>query len=106
MQLDNGRIVKAEKIYTAITDIDYKIIREYYTWEHMHIGTFRRYMRNYLPTEFVSAILDLYEMKTTLKGVSGKEHEYMQGKGMLNAAYGMCVTNPCRDDITYTNDEW
>lgn len=105
-QLDNGRVVKADKLYTTITETDYRIIEEYYTWEHMEIGTFRRYMSGYLPTELVSAILELYSMKTELKGVIGREYDYLMGKGMLNATYGMCVTNPCRDDITYIDDAW
>lgn len=105
-QLDNGRIVRADKLYTSITDIDYKIIAEYYKWDKMSIGEFRRYMRGYLPTEFITAVLDLYEMKTTLKGVKGREYDYLRGKEMVNATYGMTVTNPCRDEITYIDNEW
>ena len=60
------------------------------------------YKADYLPTEFINTILDLYESKTKLKGVQGKEVEYLNSKEMLNSCYGMCVTNPLRDEFTYT----
>lgn len=103
--INNGRVARADRIITTITEQDYMIIRKYYTWDKMYIGTFRRYQKDYLPTDFVKSILKLYVDKTTLKGVSGKENEYMVSKGMLNSCYGMSVTDIVRDDIEYT-DEW
>lgn len=41
-----------------------------------------------------------------LKGVVGKETEYLVSKGLLNSIYGMMVTDIVRDEITYNNDEW
>ena len=65
------------------------------------------YKLQYLPTELVNAILDLYEQKTTLKGVKGKEIEYLRSKEMINSVYGMSVTNPLRDEIFIDeNEEW
>lgn len=61
--------------------------------------------KEYLPTPFVKSILHLYESKTKLKGVEGKEVEYLNSKEMLNSCYGMSVTNPLRDEFTY-NGEW
>lgn len=103
--VNNGRVVSADSIGTTITDIDYSIIRETYDWDKMEIANFIIYKRGYLPTEFVKAILKLYSDKTTLKGVEGKEVEYLNGKGMLNSTYGMTVTDIVRDEITYS-DEW
>lgn len=53
-------------------------------------------------------VIDLYQKKTTLKGVKGKEYEYMQSKAKVNAVYGMCVTNPINDECTFDfdNKEW
>ena len=65
----------------------------------------RIYEKQYLPTEFVKAILKLYEDKTILKDVEGKEVEYLKSKGMINSAYGMCVTDIIRDTDTFTT-EW
>lgn len=94
---DNGRIVSAERAYTTITDVDFNIIREYYDFSGAEIGDMYRYRRGYLPPEFVSCVLDLFQAKTSLKGVDGAEVEYMQSKEQLNSCYGMCVTDPVRD---------
>lgn len=104
--LDNGRVVYADHLITTITEQDFYIYEKYYKWKSIRIGTFRRYKRGYLPTPLVKSILDLYQKKTTLKGVSGAEVEYMRSKGMLNSVYGMCVTDMCKDESVYKDGEW
>lgn len=103
--VQNGRVVSADRLCTTITDVDFTIIEKFYEWDSISIRDFRRYKRGYLPTDFVKAILQLYEDKTTLKGVAGKETEYMHGKENLNSCYGMIVTAIVRALITY-NDSW
>lgn len=102
---NNGRVVCAKRLVMTITDVDFNIIKNFYTWKSMRVGRMYCYKRGYLPTEFVQAILHLYEKKTKLKGVKGKEVEYLNSKEMLNSCYGMCVTNPLRDEFTY-NGKW
>lgn len=103
--VQNGRVVSADRLCTTITDVDFTIIEKFYEWDSISIRDFRRYKRGYLPTDFVNAILQLYEDKTTLKGVAGKETEYMHGKENLNSCYGMIVTAIVRALITY-KDSW
>lgn len=103
---DNGRVVEAERIRTTITEQDYLIIKKFYRWRKMKIGTFRRYRRGYLPTDFVKSILKLYADKTTLKGVAKREEDYLRSKEMINSCYGMSVTDICRDEIKYTGETW
>lgn len=103
---DNGRIVEADHLYTTLTEQDYYILKKFYKWKKFKVGTFRRYKRGYLPTDFVKAVLKLYEDKTTLKNVVGKEEDYLRSKEMVNACYGMMVTDICREEIIYTGDEW
>lgn len=102
---NNGRLVCAKRVVMTITNVDYSVIKNFYTWGNVRIGKMYCYRKEYLPTEFVNAILELYEKKTTLKGVEGKETEYLNSKEMLNSCYGMCVTNPLRDEFVY-NGEW
>lgn len=102
--VDNGRIIAAYQIGTTITEQDYFIYNEFYKWDEIKIYNLRVYGKNYLPKQFVKAILKLYEDKTTLKGVDGEEVNYMIKKNMINAAYGMVVTNPVRDGFKYEND--
>ncbi len=104
--VNNGRIYKAQELETTITDIDYNILKQCYKWEQFGISRMVIYKKEYLPKSIIESILDLYEDKTTLKGVKGKEQEYMRSKGMLNSIYGMCVTAIVRDDIDYIGDTW
>lgn len=105
IKVNNGRIVSGELVATTITDVDYQIIKKMYTWDYIKVTNFYRYKRGYLPTDFVKAILKLYEDKTKLKGVEGQEVEYLQSKEMLNSCYGMIVTAIVRDEIGY-DTEW
>lgn len=102
---DNGRINEAKELTTTITEQDFEIIKRLYDWDEMKINNLIVYKKDYLPTAFVSCILDFYSDKTTLKGVEGREQEYNLKKGMLNSCYGMTVTDPCRDEIIY-GDTW
>lgn len=105
-EIDNGRIMSADKIKTVITEQDFMTIKEFYNIGDIKILTIYRYVKNYLPTEFIKAILDLYKIKTELKGVDNRETEYLNSKEMLNSEYGMTVTDILRDTIEYKNDEW
>lgn len=106
IQLNNGRVVRADYIKTTITGEDFIIIRKMYKWGQIRIANFRRYKKGYLPTEFVKAVLTLYQKKTELKDVEGKDVEYMQYKEMLNSCYGMSVTDPCKPLIDYRDNLW
>ena len=103
---DNGRIIKAKHLKITITEQDYFTYREFYEWSEMRIHRFIRYERDYLPTDFVKSIVKLYLDKTMLKGVKGREVDYALSKELLNSCYGMTVTDICRPEITYENDEW
>lgn len=104
--VDNGRIVMAEKLSITCTEQDFETFSEFYDWGEMSVSNFRYYDKQYLPHNFVKAILGLYEKKTTLKDVVGEEVNYMISKNMLNAAFGMSVTNPVRDEIEYSDDTY
>lgn len=103
---DNGRIVSADSVETTITELDYLIYKNFYDWDKLEIGAFIRYRKGYLPTDFIKAILNLYEKKTVLKGVEGMEIEYLLSKEMINASFGMCVTDIARPSIRYNSGEW
>ena len=106
--LNNGRVFSADVIQTTMTSIDFKIMQQCYTWERVEVANVYKFYMQYLPKAILMAILELYGNKTTLKGVEGKEVEYLLSKGMLNSVYGMCVTDivrnrseerPCRERV-------
>ena len=99
---DNGRIVSADKITITVTEQDWFTINDFYCFdEKIHISKFRYYEKRYLPKPLYRAILELYKRKTVLKDIAGEEINYMISKNMLNAAYGMMVTDILRDIIEY-----
>ncbi len=108
--LNNGRVINADILETTITELDYDIFRNFYKWDGIKIGKFLTFYKGYLPTSLVKALVSLYKDKTELKGVEGKEVEYLLSKGMLNSAYGMAVTDIVREDLEYHQelyaDEW
>ena len=103
---NNGRIWSADYICMSMTELDFKIISRCYNFSKIRIHNMRVYKKDYLPRDFVLSILDLYEAKTTLKGVQGREVDYQQSKERINACYGMAVTDICRDEITYDSGVW
>lgn len=102
---DNGRIISGENIKIVITEIDLKSLKMFYRIKGIKINKIYRYAKSYLPKDFINVVLDLYEKKTTLKGIEEKEDEYMRSKEDINSLYGMCVTDIVRELIEY-NDEW
>ena len=103
--VDNGRIVSASRIRTTVNELDFEILKLYYTWNSMKIGHFKYAYKGYLPTLFIESVLEFYETKTLLKGVEGREKDLVLAKNCLNSTYGMMVTDPCREDTIYTEDD-
>ena len=103
--VNNGRVAAAEFLQITVTEQDWDIIKRCYEWDRAEFYSCRYYYADYLPRPFILSILKLYANKTSLKDVEGKETEYMVSKNMINAAYGMSVTNIIRDLYEYSNDE-
>ena len=104
--VDNGRVVYADRLKTTVTEQDYFVYLEFYDWDEFNISNLIVYEKRYLPTVFTDAILGLYQDKTKLKGVEAEALNYMISKNMLNAAYGMTVTDPVRTEFDYVDDEF
>lgn len=101
--INNGRIVEAKTIKISLTEQDFFIISKMYKWDYIDISNFNYFYKDYLPKPLIETILQLYKDKTELKGVPEKLEAYMVSKNMINAIYGMSVTDPCRDEIIYDN---
>lgn len=110
--ISNGRVVSADRLLITVTEQDYNIIKNVYTWSDIRVGNMIRYQRGYLPRDFIRSVLELYKSKTELKGLEGDDENgvpysvtYLSRKEMLNACYGMTVTDIVRTNIEYI-DEW
>lgn len=104
---DNGRVFSAELLVTSVTELDLDTITKVYEFDSMSIGNAWASKKRYLPRVMVETVLDLYEGKTVLKDVEGKEQEYQRLKALLNSLYGMCVTDIMRAIILFLGKgEW
>lgn len=102
--INNGRVYQADEVVTTITDVDYRIMKQCYSWDSVEIANCHKFYMQYLPKPILESILELYQNKTTLKDVEGYEVEYLLSKGMLNSVYGMTVTDIVRELIEYVED--
>lgn len=84
---NNGRIVSATELITAMTNVDLEGIRRFYDYDYFNIGRMYIYKKKYLPKPLIESVLEFYGAKTELKGVKGAELEYLLKKSMLNSVY-------------------
>ena len=105
--INNGRVAAAQYLQVTVTEQDWDIIKKCYEYETAEFYSVRFYAADYLPTPFILSILHLFGNKTSLKGVEGKETEYMVSKNMINSAYGMSVTDIVRQLYEYSEtNKW
>lgn len=100
----NGRILSADYLETTITDVDYRILREEYTF-NIEVYQLWKSVYGYLPKAFRDIIIEYYRRKTQLKNVKGQEIYYDKSKNLLNACYGMMATDPIRISIDYLAED-
>ena len=112
--LDNGRVLKCKWADYAITDIDWEIIQQEYTWDQVvftdiYYSTYRK-----LPDAYIALVQEYFRRKTELKNSWGegdsydasKELEYNLQKNLINALYGMMCQRPIKDNILYKNGDY
>lgn len=95
--LFNGRVISADIISTTITELDWNIIKEQYTWKRVAVSDFHIAERGELPKELKGCIMEFYFNKTTLK--KENPYLYMKSKNLLNSIFGMACTDPVRQEI-------
>lgn len=105
---DNGRVLYADWLTYACTELDFLIINNQYKYDTDRVEWIEGYKaeKDYLPQPIVDIMLAWYDKKTQLKDVDGKEYEYAKSKGKLNAIFGAMVTDICQGEIKYIDGEW
>lgn len=103
----NGRVLEANFIKIAMTNYDYQIfINQYeYDEENVRVEDFYYSHKGFLPKELINTVLEFFTLKSQLKGIDGKEYEYMKSKNKLNSLYGMIVTDIIRQENLF-NNQW
>lgn len=106
-KIDNGRILEADYVKTAVTDIDLRIILREYTCDSIEITDLWFSKYGYLPDAFTRTIRELYVEKTAMKGGAQEDSvEYQIKKGELNSCYGMAAQQVLKDDTFFWGGEW
>lgn len=99
--LDNGRILSADRIVLACTDIDFEIVRKEYDFDGLKVLDLYSAQYGRLPKKLTDVVKKYYTAKTELKGVSGQELYYTKSKNKLNSIYGMTAQKPVRPVVEY-----
>ena len=105
--IDNGRILYVNGIAEmTVTDIDWKIILNEYSFEDYWIKDIYASKYDYMPKEFRDVVMDYYRKKTELKGIKDKIYEYNKSKNQLNGLYGMQVMRIDQTLCKYIDGEY
>lgn len=100
---DNGRIGFASWIEMTVTNIDWQIIEDEYTYDRRLIKEIYVCLTGYMPEEFRNVLRDLFIKKTELKNDPDHVYEYNRSKERINASYGMTVQRIDQMNWTYEN---
>ena len=103
---DNGRVLEASLLETTITDIDWRILTDMYTFDNAMVLQCYSSSYRYLPEPIRDSVRKYYAKKTELKGSEDEDDQYFYArfKEMVNACYGMMVQDPLRDNIIFTDE--
>ena len=98
----NGKLVYADEIVIAVTEIDYKWIVKQYTFDDYRVDNMLIFKRGGIPQWLKNEIMKYFINKCTLKNSDPKL--YLASKGLLNAIYGMSATAIIRNEYILNSD--
>lgn len=116
VRIFNGRVLRADTIGFTITDVDFRLIDKYYTWDELIITSVYTSKYGYLPKVFRDKVLSYFYLKCQLDYKlnilgrsaydSDEDYEndcylYAKSKNKLNGIFGMCYTDPVRDEVIF-----
>lgn len=106
---DNGRVLSADVLQTTLTDVDWKIIKNQYSWDKMTITDLHWSRYGYLPNPLVLTCIEYYRDKTTLKGSPEGSYDamlYGKKKALLNSIYGCMAQDQCKQGVIFDGDNF
>ena len=92
----NGKVVKADSLTIAVTEIDYKWIKRQYVAKRVRIFDMLCFKRGKMPKWLKSEIMYYYNNKCSLKNTD--PILYAKSKNILNGIYGMTATSIIRPE--------
>lgn len=104
--LDNGRVVRGDKLLTAGLEQDWRIINKCYKWESCRIMFVYSCTKMYLPKPIIEVVLDAFETKERYKGVRGMELALRLSKEIVNGIFGCMYMDPVRETYEFFEHIW
>lgn len=101
----NGKVVAAGRLKKVVNEVEFMDLLSYYNYDTIAVGRFYVAKRGDLPQHIRDMILKLFQDKTQLKGMEGKDLEYLLAKADLNSIYGMMAMNPVRVQLELSMEE-
>lgn len=93
----NGKVVHADSLTIAITEIDYKWIKRQYVADKVRIFNMICFKRGKMPKWLKTEIMYYFTNKCTLK--DSEPVLYAKSKNLLNGIYGMTATSIIRPEF-------
>lgn len=107
-KLDNGRILEADYLEVALTEIDLQIVLRQYDFDEISVTQAMVAQKAPLPEEYREVIRQYFDRKTKLKPPKGVEapYQYHKSKEKLNGIYGMSAQDPIHQEILYNHGDY
>ena len=94
----NGKVVYADELTIAVTEIDYKWIKKQYVADDHFISNMLCFNRGKAPSWLKAEVMKYFTLKCN---TDKKTKKYSWVKSLLNAIYGMSATAICRDEYKF-----
>lgn len=114
-KFDNGRLISADWIRVALTEIDYQVYQMFYTWDQIAVHRAYTAIRGKLPEYVLRPLREAYQTKARIKkeckakGINPDDiPEYRNAKATINSYYGVMVQRLNFTDWHYDENtgEW
>lgn len=113
--IDQGKILSTSSAIITITEIDFKLLYEFYTWTKLKIINVLGSKKTYLPDYITQSIIELYqdkkrtkkelqEIRKARKTTDYEELNYSNVKSMVSRIYGVFVQDPEPDIYKYDSE--
>lgn len=96
----NGKVYYAKEVLLKGTEIDFKIITEYYSYKDIVILDINCASKSLLSKPFRKKLMDMFQIKEDTRG---NDYEYNKYKNKINASFGMEVTDILNDEVIFSN---
>lgn len=105
--LDNGRVMKCDKMLVYLTMLDLFNYERFYTFSNYKIYNVSIAKMEYLPEYLINPMLNYYTLKNELKhkGLDDTQ-EYKTAKSRVNSFYGLTVKRVPLKRVIYAGGKW